>query len=90
MFSHSVALYEYILPALNSTFTDPLPQKEDIQSLFKHYGYASFGLYIFNIIVLPFVAGGFIWWFISTLKPWNRTFTTVVCVSPLLTNSAAF
>ncbi|KAI9648402.1 hypothetical protein NHQ30_003035 [Ciborinia camelliae] len=79
------ALYNHILPALSTTFTPPLPGKgvpgpiTDIQTLFKHYGYISFGLYIFDIILLPIVAGGFIWWFISTYMPWKRTFRGVLC-----------
>ncbi|ESZ98085.1 hypothetical protein SBOR_1541 [Sclerotinia borealis F-4128] len=80
------ALHEHILPALSSTFMPPLPGNDvpgpstDIQTLFKHYGYISFCLYILDIILLPIVAGGFIWWFISTVTPWKRTFRAVLCL----------
>ncbi|EMR80365.1 hypothetical protein BcDW1_11062 [Botrytis cinerea BcDW1] len=79
------ALYDHILPALNSTIIPPLPEKgilgptAEIQALFKHYGYISFCLYILDIILLPIVAVVFIWWFISTLTPWKRTFRLVLC-----------
>ncbi|KAF7960869.1 hypothetical protein EAE96_000541 [Botrytis aclada] len=79
------ALYDHILPALSSTIIPPLPGKEvpsptaEIQTLFKHYGYISFCLYILDIILLPIVAVVFIWWFISTLTPWKRTFRLVLC-----------
>ncbi|KAF7863892.1 hypothetical protein EAF04_006857 [Stromatinia cepivora] len=75
------ALYEHILPALNSTFTPPLPagSPADIQTLFRKYGYISFCLYILDIILLPIVAVVFIWWFVSTLTPWKRTFRLVLC-----------
>ncbi|KAF7888303.1 uncharacterized protein EAF02_002844 [Botrytis sinoallii] len=85
------ALYEYILPILSSTITPPLAIKDipgttEIQSLFKHYGYFSFCLYILDTILLPIVAVVFIWWFISTLTPWKRTFRLVLCffISTLL------
>ncbi|TEY67266.1 hypothetical protein BOTCAL_0128g00290 [Botryotinia calthae] len=79
------ALYEHILPALSSTIIPPLPVKSvpgptaEIQTLFKNYGYISFCLYILDIILLPIVAVVFIWWFISTLTPWKRTFRLVLC-----------
>ncbi|KAB8304475.1 hypothetical protein EYC80_003868 [Monilinia laxa] len=79
------ALYDHILPAISTTFTPSLAAKDvlgpsmDIQALFKHYGYISFYLYIFDIILMPIVAGGFIWWFISTLKPWKRIFRAFLC-----------
>ncbi|CAD6441982.1 2f15ca9f-1ed4-464e-ac60-58f7476c3b68 [Sclerotinia trifoliorum] len=75
------ALYGHVLPALNSTFTPPLPAgpTADIQTLFRKYGYISFSLYIFDIILLPVIAGAFIWWLVSTLTPWKRTFRLVLC-----------
>ncbi|APA09666.1 hypothetical protein sscle_05g044360 [Sclerotinia sclerotiorum 1980 UF-70] len=75
------ALYGHILPALNSTFTPPLPVGPctEIQTLFRKYGYISFSLYILDIILLPILAGVFIWWFVSTLTPWKRTFRLVLC-----------
>ncbi|KAF7953604.1 uncharacterized protein EAE97_001003 [Botrytis byssoidea] len=86
------ALYDHILPALSSTIVPPLPGKDvlrptaEIHTLFKHYAYISFCLYILDIILLPIVAVVFIWWFISTLTPWNRTFRLVLCffISTLL------
>ncbi|KAA8575126.1 hypothetical protein EYC84_004336 [Monilinia fructicola] len=33
----------------------------------------------FDIILMPVVAGVFIWWFISTLKPWKRIFRAFLC-----------
>ncbi|KAF7938803.1 uncharacterized protein EAE98_001141 [Botrytis deweyae] len=85
------ALYEYILPILSATITPPLAVKDipgttEIQTLFKHYGYFSFCLYILDTILLPIVAVVFIWWFISTLTPWKRTFRLVLCffISTLL------
>ncbi|THV51032.1 hypothetical protein BGAL_0126g00220 [Botrytis galanthina] len=86
------ALHDLILPALSSTIIPPLPGKNisgpsaEIQTLFKHYGYISFCLYILDIILLPIVAVVFIWWFISTLTPWKLTFRLVLCffISTLL------
>ncbi|TGO30591.1 hypothetical protein BPAE_0004g00480 [Botrytis paeoniae] len=79
------ALHDHILPALSFTIIPPLSGKNisgptaEIQTLFKHYGYISFCLYILDIILLPIVAAVFIWWFISTLTPWKRTFRLVLC-----------
>ncbi|KAJ8066285.1 hypothetical protein OCU04_005364 [Sclerotinia nivalis] len=75
------ALYDHILPTLNSTFAPPIPggPPADIQTLFRKYGYISFCLYILDIILLPIVAVVFIWWFVSTLTPWKRTFQLVLC-----------
>ncbi|TGO53547.1 hypothetical protein BCON_0121g00280 [Botryotinia convoluta] len=79
------ALHDHILPALSSTIIPPLPGKDvlrptaEIHTLFKHYGYISFCLYILDVILLPIIAVVFIWWFISTLTPWKRTFRLVLC-----------
>ncbi|QSZ29551.1 hypothetical protein DSL72_004066 [Monilinia vaccinii-corymbosi] len=84
------ALYDHILPALGTTFTPALAGKDvpdpstDIQAMFKHYGYTSCCLYIIDVILAPVVAGVFIWWFISTLKPLKRTFRAFLCASLLL------
>ncbi|KAF7911061.1 uncharacterized protein EAF01_002569 [Botrytis porri] len=78
------ALHDLILPALSTTIILPLSEKNisgptaEIQTLFKHYGYISFCLYILDIILLPIVAVVFIWWFIATLTPWKRTFRLVL------------